>query len=273
MTLRARVEEQAALTKRMEDALRRLAESLVARKRAFDRLLSLNSFAAYVLFTVLIGGGFFLLYQSRVGDLVDAEREAAQARDRARERADELQRKLDARRAAAGAALSYYELVDDGDPRRILAAYPQLDHGALTPTERAVFDAAAQAARERIAGERADGGLEAYRQGDYASAADELSRAVARAGETERAAVLRYYLGLSQARLGDHADAAHTLELALAGRVEREGLADARYHFAAALEAIGETGRARAAFDRFADENPASPHAARARERAAALAE
>jgi TolA-binding protein len=271
VTLRARVEEQTALAKRTADALRRLAESLVTRKRSYERVLSLNSFAAYALFTILLGGGFFLLYQSRVGELVAGEVEAAEARDRARERAEALQEELDARRAAAASARVFFEVVEAGDARRILADYPQLDLEALTPTERAVFDAAAKAARAEIAGQRHEAGLEAYRRGEYAAAAAELARSLELEEDVRRAAILRYYLGVAQLELELHEEAALNLELALLGGVEREGLGDARYHAAAALEAIGEHERARAAYERFARDHPGSSRAWQARERAAAL--
>jgi TolA-binding protein len=271
VTLRARVEEQTALAKRTADALRRLAESLVSRKRSYERLLSLNSFAAYALFTILLGGGFFLLYQSRVGDLVDAERAAVQARDRARERAQVLQEALDGRRAAAESARAFFEHVEAGDARRILALYPQLDRDALTPTERAVFDAAAKDARAEIARERHEVGLEAYRRGDYGAATAELLSSLSLEHDARRAAVIRYYLGVAQLELAQHEEAARTLELALVGGVEREGLSDARYHAAAALEALGERERARASYERFASEHPASSRAWQARQRAAEL--
>ena len=272
-TLRARVEEQTALTKRTADALRRLAESLVARKRGHEQLLSLNSFAAYALFTILLGGGFYLLYQSRVAELVEGKREATQARDDARERADSLQGELDAIRAGADRAHAFFELVEGGDAPGVLAGYPELDATALTPTEHAVFAKAVQRARVKVAGADREAGFEAFEQGEYARAAAALTKASELEAETERAAMLRYYLGVARFRLGEHEAAARALELALAGRAERQGFTDVRYYFAAAMEELGERDRARGAYERYAADNPASPRAHDARQQASALRE
>src|SRR5690348_8664036 len=74
-SLRRKVDDNAALVRRNQLALTELAENvgkLVAEQRRRERLLTLNSFVAYLLFTVLLGGGFLLLYQSRADALVAA---------------------------------------------------------------------------------------------------------------------------------------------------------------------------------------------------------
>src|SRR5688500_5229407 len=64
-------------------AVRDVADGL----RRQDRLLNLNSFAAYLLFTVLLCAVFFFLYRGRA-EAVDAERdEAVAGRDAAEGRA------------------------------------------------------------------------------------------------------------------------------------------------------------------------------------------
>src|SRR5690349_9187200 len=74
-SLRRKTDDNAAAIRRNQLALTELAESvgkLVAHQRKRERLLTLNSFVAYLLFTVLLGGGFLLLYQSRADALVAA---------------------------------------------------------------------------------------------------------------------------------------------------------------------------------------------------------
>ncbi len=270
-TLRARVEEQTALQKRAADAIRRLAESLVARKRGYEKLLSLNSFAAYALFTLLLGGGFYLLYQSRVGDLIDAEREATAERDSAKERAAALTEELEAARAASKEAHGFFELMDAAEPARLVSAYSELDTGALTPTERELFAAAAGEARAEVAGERAAAGVEAFDAGDYAEAARALEAALDQQTRSDRTALVQYYLGRSYLELESPKDAARALELSLVGGIADRGVNDARYYFAEALAALGEGDRAARVYADYAERHPTSPRAQDAEERAEEL--
>src|SRR5687768_8661224 len=77
--LRRDIAEAHAVATRTHTAVNTLASSLkdvVTRQDKYERGLNLNSFVAYVLFTLLLGSGFYLLYQSRAEVLL-AERDAA----------------------------------------------------------------------------------------------------------------------------------------------------------------------------------------------------
>src|SRR5512144_1424991 len=77
--LRRDIAEAHGVATRTHNAVATLAASLkevVTRQAKYERGLNLNSFVAYLLFTILLGGGFFLLYRSRAGQL-GAERDAA----------------------------------------------------------------------------------------------------------------------------------------------------------------------------------------------------
>src|ERR1700760_130227 len=69
--MRRRLDEQGAQTRKTAAQVQQLADSigaLVAAQRRRSRWLNLNSFVAYVIFTVLLGGAFYFLYQSRARD-------------------------------------------------------------------------------------------------------------------------------------------------------------------------------------------------------------
>src|SRR5687768_15050468 len=79
--LKRELAETHSLIARTHNSVTTLAASLkevLARQDRYERGLNLNSFVAYVLFTVLLGGGFFLLYRSRTrsleSDLLSAAR-------------------------------------------------------------------------------------------------------------------------------------------------------------------------------------------------------
>lgn len=272
--LRVRLDDQGAVLRRTHQAVVGLAESLgkvVEHQRRRERGLNLNSFVAYTLFTLLLGGGFFMLYTTRAGDLVAAREAAVKAREEARTRIRSLESDLEGRQTAAATALEYFQLVRDGRHAEVVARYPEIERQQLTPTEAALFSSSVEQARDKLVDAGYDAALNAFRANDFNRAATELRTALAYQDNGPRAAHMRYYLGVSLFRLKDHEEAVRQLELAIAGQVEKQGVADVRYFLAAALDGLGEVDRARAEYNRFASEKPALPQAWAARRRAAQL--
>jgi TolA-binding protein len=273
--LRLRLDEQGSIVRRTNVAVTTLADSLgqvLASQRRRERHLNLNSFVAYLLFTVLLGGGFFLLFRSRAGELMGDRNRAVAERDALRDKAATLETELAAREAAAQSAAGFYQLLQEDRRTEVIARFPEIERDKLTPTERAIFTAGEKQARAGLVDAGYLAGIDAFRAGDQGKAAEELKRALAYEEEGPRAAQMRYYLGVTLYKTGDHEEAARQLELALAGRVDQTSVTDCRYYLAAALEAIGKYDEARAEYDRYASAKPASPLAVHARRKAAALA-
>ena len=275
--LRLRVDEQGAIVRRTHAAVAALAESvgqLVVAARRRERGVNLNSFIAYLLFTVLLGGGFLVLYQTRSGELLDARDRALRDRDEHRDHAAELLAEITARDQAAKDALAFYDLLRQDRRTEAIAHFGEIQQAKLTPVERALFTAGESAARGQVVDAGFLAGLDAFRTRDHGKAVTELRRALAYEQEGPRAAQMRYYLGVSQYRIGEYEDAARQLELALAGRIDQVGdiYGDARFYLAASLEALGRNEEARAAYDKFASAQPESPLAIHARRKSAMLA-
>ena len=84
--LRRRLDEHANQNRRTQTQVTQLADSiaaLVGEQRRRSRWLNVNSFAAYLIFTMLCGGAFYLLYESRARDLVADRARVASERDKA----------------------------------------------------------------------------------------------------------------------------------------------------------------------------------------------
>lgn len=266
---------EAGETDDLAESINSLADSVglvIGRMRTLDRRQNLNSFVAYILFTLLLGGGFALLYQSRVGGLVRAREVAIRERDAARGRAEELQNEIGRRDSAAEAAYEYYSLLRDKRRTEVVASYPKVEQLELTPSEREFFARGVARARAEMVDAGYLAGLDAFRRGDYAQAIDELERALAYEVEGQQAALMRYYLGVSQHRAGNSDKAIRNLELALAGQVDEAGISDARYHLAAAFEELESLEEARKEYSKFAASAPRSPLAPVARRKVALLA-
>lgn len=273
--LRVRLDEQGAVLRRTHQAVVGLAESVgkvVAHQRRRERGVSLNSFVAYMLFTLLLGGGFFMLYSARAGDLVAARDAALRSRDEIRTQLRALEGDLDARERAAATALEYYQLLRDGRHAEVVARYPEIERQPLTPTEAALFAGGVEQARNQLVDAGYLAGLDAFRAGDLDKAVTELRTALAYEDNGPRTAQTRYYLGVALFKQRDHEEAVRQLELAIAGRVDKQGMADVRYYLAAALDGLGERDKARVEYNRFATENPKLVLSWTARRRAAQLA-
>ena len=269
-----RVDEQALLVRKAQSSVSSLADSVaevVSRQRHSDRRQHLNSFIAYLLFTVLMGGGFFALYRTRTGHMVRERDDAVTERDAARHRVSRLRGELGARDSAAKKAFAFYKLIKS-DPGEAIAEHPEIEREPLTPTERDLFADTVDKERSQIVDAGYLTGIDAYRKGDNDRAVSELRRGLAYQGEGARAAQMRYYLGAALAKKGEYEEAAHQLELALAGGVEDAGLTDARFKLARSLEQLGRYAEAKSEYDKFATSQPKSPWAAAARRKSAQLA-
>lgn len=273
--LRRRLDEQGALIRRTHTAVTSLADSLgkvVSTQRKRERWVNLNSFVAYTLFTVLLGGGFFILYDQRAGELIAAHESATEERDTARGEISTLQGEIKARDEAETLASEYYSLLEEDRRAEAIARYPELEGKRLTPTERMLFADGVKKARAQIVDAGYLTGIDSFRAGDLDKAVTELRTALAYEDEGPRAAQMRYYLGLSFYKKSDYESAARQLELSLAGRVDQAGVLDVRFYLGASLEQLGQLERARSEYDKFASANPNHSWTVTARRRSAQLA-
>jgi TolA-binding protein len=272
-----RVDEQATLARKTQQSVASLAESIaavVARQRRSDRRVHLNSFVAYLVFTVLLGGGFFALYNARTGNLVRERNDAVAERDSARGRIAGLSEEIAGRDAAHASAYEFFALLRDGKAADAIARHADIERALLTATERELFDREVEKARGEIVDAGYLTGIDAFRRNDYDKAVTELRRGLAYQGDGARAAQMRYYLGVALQQKGDNANAENAvreLELAMAGGVEQAGLTDVRFYLAQALEQLGRLTDARAEYEKFASSNPKSPLAIAARRKSTQL--
>ncbi|MBA3394120.1 MAG: hypothetical protein H0T89_15845, partial [Deltaproteobacteria bacterium] len=266
-SLRRRLDDQAAQGRKTQQQVTQLAESIgalvdVQRRRA--RSLNLNSFVAYLIFTMLLGVGFYLLYRSRVSDLAVVQHE----RDLAVRRADEATTKVTAREHADTRAWEVYELLEAGKRSEATAQLEALRELPLSRTERAVL--AARALETQIM--EVDAALKAaaasFKAGRHAEVIAPLEAALLNEPTGARAASIRYFLGVAYAKLGQLDKAIAHLTAALANEAQHD---DVRFQLASALDRSGAYAKARVEYDRFATAHPQAPFAVFAMRRSATL--
>lgn len=273
--LRREVADAHAMATRTHNAVSTLAASVkevVARQNRYDRGLNLNSFVAYLIFTLLLGGAFYRLYQSRADRLVDERDRAIQARQSAVDEANTAKKELQTREEAEQKALAFWELLSKDNKEEAIARHAEITHARLTPVEAQVFQEGVARAKSQIVDGGYTGGVEAFQAEQWKRASQLFKRALAYEDEGPRAAQMRYYYGVALHKQGDYAEAARQLELAIAGGAERTVGPDARFYLASALEMLRQHDRARGEFEKFATGRPQHPLAATARRKAAELA-
>lgn len=270
--LRRRLDDQAAQTRKTAAQVTQLADSiaaLVADQRKRSRWLNLNSFAAYVVFTMLCGGAFYFLYQSRARELVGARERAVIERDAAVRRADDATAKTTARDAADAKAWETWQLLVAGKRDDAAKHLAELQSAPLSRFEREVLVARAKQADAMQVDAAMKTATIAFKAGHYADVVAPLEQALVIESSGPRAAEMQYLIGVAQVKANELGKAVTHLQAAVAGDVAED---DARFQLASALDRIGQWGKARAEYDRFATAHPQAPFAVFAMSRSAVLA-
>jgi tetratricopeptide (TPR) repeat protein len=268
--MRRRLDEQVTQSRKTQVQVTQLADSiaaLVAQQRRRSLWLNVNSFVAYVMFTILCGAGCFLLYRSRASELAVARDQAIGERDTAVRRADEATVRSVAREAAGIKAWEVYELLEAGKRGEAVTKLDALRDQPLTKTERAVLAARVHETQVMEIDAALKTAAAAFKAGRPGDVIRPLEAALTAEPPGARAALIHYYLGIAYARTELDKSIAH-LQAALAGDVDQD---DARFQLASVLDRSGAYGPARTEYDRFATAHPQSPLAMFAMRRSATL--
>jgi len=236
--LRRRLEDQGAQTRKTQAQVTQLADSvaaLVELGRRRSRWLNLNSFIAYLIFTILLGGAFYFVFQSRAREVVAQRDHAVADRDRAYTDRDAAVK----RAAAADATLA------------------------------AERTAAAKAAAASAVDNQVKAAASALRAGRTNDVIAPLEKALEQEPAGARAAEMHYLVGMAYSKGNALDKAISHLAAAVNADVAEE---DARFQLASAQDRVGQWAKARAEYDKFATAHPQSPNAVFAMRRSATLA-
>jgi hypothetical protein len=270
--LRRRIDDQGMQARTTHQQVTQLTESIAALveiQRRRTRGINLNSFVAYLIFTVLCGAGFYFLYQSRANELVDSRESAVRERDAAHKRAEELAAAKTAREQADTRAWEVYQLLESGKRSEATAKLDALRDLPLSRTERAILAARAHETQVMEVDAALKAATASFKAGRHQDVIAPLEAALVHEPTGARAASMRYFLGIAYAKAGTLDKAVAYLQQALDADVEHD---DARFQLASALDRAGAYARARAEYDRFATAFPQSQFTGYATRRSAALA-
>jgi tetratricopeptide (TPR) repeat protein len=270
--LRRKLDDQGTQTRKTSAQVQQLADSiaaLVEAQRRRSRWLNVNSFVAYLMFTLLCAGAFYFVYQSRIHEVVSARDRAASDRDTAVRRADEATTKLAARDAADAQALETWQAFEAGKKDEAAKKLAALKTAPLSKLDRDMLAARAKQAEMMQVDAAMKAANAAFRAGKNGEVVVTLESALNLQGAAPRAGEMHYLIGLAHLRANEVEKAVAQLELAVTGDGVDE---DARFQLASALDRVGQWGKARAEYDRFSTQHPQSASAPFAMRRSATLA-
>jgi tetratricopeptide (TPR) repeat protein len=270
--LRRRLDEQANQHRKTQTQVSQLAESigaLVETQRRRSRWLNINSFVAYLVFTLLCGGAFYLLYQSRAREVVADRDRVAHERDLAVQHSKGITEQLAARDAADLKAWDAFQLLESGKREEASKKLVELQKAPLSKLERTVLDGKAKQADIMQVDATLKNVAAAFKSARHAETIAPLEVALQLESVGPRAALMHYYLGVAYAKGGTLDKAIVHLQAAVEADVTVE---DARFHYASALDRAGEWGKAKVEYERFATAHPMSPHTTYATRRSWGLA-
>lgn len=187
------------------EELTRVVRDLARGVSRRDRLLSLNSFVAYLLFTVLLCAALFFLFRGRADEVAaDRDRIAAE-RDALQAKLDAIGRTIAAREASDRAVGAVLELLRRRRWSEAIAAHRAL--ADVPATQRQFLADAVDAARAELAAEAAGRARQAFTRRDYERAREAAEAALAQVPDGAGAADLRYLVAASLDKLGRASEA------------------------------------------------------------------
>ena len=252
-------------TNNLVNALAADLKSIAKRQQAAERRTIYTSATAYVVTIAVLFVTLKLAWDARV-DAVRAETE--DTRDRLAQLQKELkavQSREEATSRASRQAAEFYELVRQGKLREIVEGYDEIAKLPLTRTERAVFDAAAERARNELSLIAYQTGLEHIRTGRWHEAQQSLRESLQYKPDAAHAPMATYQLARALRSLGKQREAIPLLIQIAEASADKEVMDDATLLLAQAQIDIQAWNDAKSTLRTFIRRFPTSPLANDAR--------
>ncbi|HEY3497316.1 MAG TPA: tetratricopeptide repeat protein [Polyangiaceae bacterium] len=252
-------------TNNLVNALASDVKSIAKRHQTQERRLLVNTATAYALTIAVVLGFVKLAWDLRL-ETVRAETREAQDKVAALEKQlKNLQGRDEGTLRARRQALDFQKLVAQNKRREIIEGYPEVAKADLTPTERAVFEAAVERARDELSLIAYQSGLDHARMGRWQEAAQQLRESLAYKNDGAHSPGASYELARALVALGMHREAIPMLLQQSEASADREVMDDATFLLAQAQLEIQAWNDAKTTLRAFIRRFPKSAHLLEAR--------
>lgn len=216
-------------TNNLTNALSADIKSIAKRQQTYERRLSWNSATAYVVFVVVVFAALKLAWDARVDQIKAETEQRAQDNERLRKEQRDAQKRDEDRARAEARAAQFYELVRASKRVEIVEQWPQVQKEPLSKAEAAMFADAVERARNDLAGQLYQQGMDKVRVQRWSDAASAFEESLKYKDDSAIGPSVR--LGLSDAyrHLNRQKEAIPILSALADNAVDKEVHDDALY--------------------------------------------
>jgi TolA-binding protein len=219
-------------TNNLTNALSADVKSISKRQQGYERRITWNSAVAYVVFVVVVFAALKLAMDARIDQLkADAEAHTAD-NGRLRKEVRDLQERERERGAGSVRAEQFYELVRQGKRVELVEQWEQIKGQPLSKTEQAFFSDAVERARNELAAQLYQQGMDRVRVQRWQEAATAFEQALKYKEDSAIGPAVRLGLADAYRHLNRQRDAIPLLTQLAENTVDKEVHDDALYMLA-----------------------------------------
>lgn len=158
-------------TNNLTNALSADIKSIAKRQQTYERRLTWNSATAYIVFVLVVFTALKFAWDARVDAIKSETDQKTVENDRLRKEARETERRDADRNRSEQKAAAFYDLVRQGKRVELVDGFESIKNEPLTKAEQAAFSDAVEKARNELAAERYQQGLDKARVQRFQEAA------------------------------------------------------------------------------------------------------
>ncbi|MBX3264203.1 MAG: tetratricopeptide repeat protein [Labilithrix sp.] len=216
-------------TNNLTNALSADIKSIAKRQQTYERRLSWNSATAYIVFVVVVFAALKLAWDARVDQIKAETEQRALDNDRLRKEQREAQKRDEDRSRAESRAAQFYELVRAGKRVEVVEQWEQVKKEPLSKAELAMFSDAVERARNDLAGQLYQQGMDKVRVQRWQEAATAFEESLKYKDDSAIGPSVRLGLSDSYRHLNRQREAIPILTLLAENAVDKEVHDDALY--------------------------------------------
>ena len=209
-------------TNNLTNALSADIKSIAKRQLTYERRLSWNSATAYIVFVVVVFAALKLAWDARVDQIKGETEQRTLDNERLRKEMRDAQKRDEDRARAESRAAQFYELVRSGKRAELIDGWEQVKKEPLSKAEAAMFSDAVEHARNDLAGQQYQQGMDKVRVQRWTEAASAFEESLKYKEDSAIAPSVRLGLAESYRHLNRQKEAIPILSALAENAVDKE---------------------------------------------------
>ena len=261
--IKREIVESRALTIKTNNLVNALAadlKSISKRQQGAERKVVINSATAYVVTIAILLVFVKLTWDIRLETVRGENKETRDQLDAVQKDIKVEQEREELQKRASRQASEFYQLIVQSKRQELIAAYPDVIKLDITPTERAVFDAAVERAKNELSLIAYQTGVDHIRMARWHEAQQAFRESLKYKSDAAHSPQANFQLSRALIQLGLHRDAIPILMQLSEASADKEVMDEATLQLAEAELAIQSWNDAKNTLRAFIRRFPNSPH-------------